>query len=157
MKDCVHVDLDVPLGHLKEGIVDGRFNYSSNISFNPEFVDLVRSAEGEEAGLKLKVLKDTFSQLEKVSISAAILNRRKTKALEEEERDKLCQKKFKQNPKIIAPSTTQTGFHRRTKTSNFFELTSSNFIDNTQNVRRLKSFEAKSNFLRRTLNTHVSK
>lgn len=90
MKDCVHVDLDVPLGHLKEGIVDGRFNYSSNISFNPEFVDLVRSAEGEEAGLKLKVLKDTFSQLEKVSISAAILNRRKTKALEEEERDKLC-------------------------------------------------------------------
>ena len=42
LKDCVQVDLDVPLGQLKEGVVNGRFNYSSNVSFKPEFVEFVK-------------------------------------------------------------------------------------------------------------------
>lgn len=42
LKDCVHVDLDVPLGSLKEGVVNGRFNYSSNVDFKPEFIDFIK-------------------------------------------------------------------------------------------------------------------
>lgn len=106
----------------------------------------------------MKVLKDTFSQLEKVSISSTILNRRKTKALEEEEKAKLYPSNLTTqiHPQLRKAPSSQVSLHRRTNTD-FFELTSTNFIENPTNARRLKSYEAKTNFLRKTLYTQGSK